>query len=167
LVVLACAVPGWVVQQVAVRGFYARGEMWRAMSLSTGIALAVFPLYWWGGREHGVRGLAFASTTAITLNALVTVLWLRVRSGSPDPLALATTLVRSVLVLALSGLCAAFAVGLTSVQTDRAFAQLVVGAAVYGIVALIGIRFLGDDPMRAGLDALTERLKRRGGGPEK
>ncbi len=55
---LGWAVPGWVVQQVAVRGFYARSEMWRAMGLSSVIALAVFPLYLWGGRTRGSPGLA-------------------------------------------------------------------------------------------------------------
>jgi len=161
LVVLACAVPGWVVQQVAVRGFYARGEMWRAMALSTGIALAVFPLYWWAGGEHGVRGLAVASTTAITLNALATVIWLRVRTGAPDPLALAATLVRGSLVAAIAGLSSAVAVGLLSTRVDRAFVQLGVGGAVYGVVALVAIRFVGDEPMRAGVSAVMSRLRRR------
>ncbi len=167
LVVLACAVPGWVVQQVAVRGFYARGEMWRAMALSTGIALAVFPLYWWSGREHGVRGLAVASTTAITLNALVTVIWLRIRAGAPDPLALAATLVRGTLVVAIAGMSSAVAVGLLSTRVDRAFVQLGAGGAVYGLVALVAIRLVGDEPMRAGLSAAMSRLRRRSSEPPK
>jgi hypothetical protein len=136
------------------------------MSLSTAIALAVFPLYWWGGREHGVRGLAVASTTAITLNALATVLWLKVRAGAPDPLALATTLVRGTLVAAIAGFCSVLAVGLSTARTDLAFVQLSIGAAVYGIVALVAIRFVGDESMRAGLDAVMQRIRRlrRGSG---
>ncbi|MEZ4290926.1 MAG: hypothetical protein R3E53_10525 [Myxococcota bacterium] len=45
-------------QQVAVRGFYARGEMWRAMTLSTVVALAAFPVYLQAGRSGGIDGLA-------------------------------------------------------------------------------------------------------------
>lgn len=165
LVVLACAVPGWVVQQVAVRAFYARGEMWSAMLLSTAIALVVFPLYWWAGRAHGVRGLAVASTTAITLNALATVIWLRVRAGAPDPLALATTLVRGSLVVAIAGTTSAIAVGLLSARIGLASVQLVLGAAVYGVVALVATQRVGDDPMRAGVAAVVRRLRRRSSGP--
>ena len=87
LVVLSAAIPGWVVQQVAVRGFYARGEMWRAMALSSAVALGVFPLYWLGAQSRGVSGLAAASATAITLNAILTLTWLGLRAGAPDALA--------------------------------------------------------------------------------
>ncbi|MFP6654596.1 MAG: murein biosynthesis integral membrane protein MurJ, partial [Myxococcota bacterium] len=69
LVILAFGVPAWVLQQVAVRGFYARSEMWRAMFLNTIVALSVFPLYLWGSRVAGIGGLAMASAAAITLNA--------------------------------------------------------------------------------------------------
>jgi len=165
LVLLACAVPGWVVQQVAVRGFYARGEMWRAMALSTGIALAVFPLYWWAGREHGVRGLAVASMTAITLNALATVIWLRVRAGAPDPLVLADTLVRGTLIVAIAGLSSAVAVGMLSARVEIATVQLLMGGAVYGVVSMVAIRFVGDESMRTVVDAVTNRLRRRSSGP--
>jgi putative peptidoglycan lipid II flippase len=158
LSVLAWAVPGWVVQQVAVRGFYARGEMWRAMALSSGIALAVFPLYWWGGREHGLEGLAYASTTAISLNAVVTVIWLRARAGSPDPLALAQTLVRGALVVSVTGIVTAVAMGYLAARTENALAQLILGGGLYGVVALGAVRLLGDEPMRAGLDRVASTM---------
>jgi len=102
LVILAFAVPGWVLQQVAVRGFYARGEMWRAMALSTVIALSVFPLYLWGSATAGIRGLAMASAATITLNASITIVWLRVRSGTPSLMALAETLARTSVITAVS-----------------------------------------------------------------
>ena len=35
--VFAFAVPGWIVQTLAVRPFYARGEMWRPMALATAV----------------------------------------------------------------------------------------------------------------------------------
>jgi putative peptidoglycan lipid II flippase len=158
--ILAWAVPGWVVQQVAVRGFYARGEMWRAMALSTGIALAVFPLYLWGGREHGLEGLAYASTTAITLNAVVTVVWLKARAGSPDPLALARTLVRGALVVVIAGIATAVAMELIRTRLEWALLQLIAGAALYGVVALVAVRFLGDEPMRDAIDAMLVRMRR-------
>ncbi len=162
LVVLAAAIPGWVVQQVAVRGFYARGEMWLAMGLSTGIALAVFPLYWMGAREQGVHGLAAASATAITLNAVLTLVWLHVRSGSPDPFALIRTLVRGLLVVALAGIVTALALGLLREALPWAFAQVAVGGALYGATALVGIRAFGDEALRAGIEAVVSRLRRGG-----
>lgn len=163
LVVLAAAIPGWVVQQVAVRGFYARGEMWLAMALSTGIALAVFPLYWMGAREQGVMGLAAASATAITMNAILTLVWLNVRAGSPNPLALIRTLVRGGLVVAVAGVGTTLAlVGLREVL-PWAIAQGAVGGGLYLVLALVGIRLFGDDALRAGIDALLSRLRRTAG----
>ena len=40
LQIFALAVPAWIAQQIAVRGFYARGDTWRPMWLGTAIALA-------------------------------------------------------------------------------------------------------------------------------
>ena len=165
LVVLAVAVPGWVVQQVAVRGFYARGEMWHAMALSTAIALLVFPLYLVGGRLSGVQGLALASTTAITLNAGATVFWLRARAGSPDPVALATTLWRGALVAAIAGLVTTGLLALAAGRIPWAFLELSVGGGVYGAVAIAATRAVGDEPMRAGLATILARLRRRRGPP--
>jgi putative peptidoglycan lipid II flippase len=161
LVVLSIAVPGWVVQQVAVRGFYARGEMWRAMILSTSVALAVIPLYLIGGAREGVRGLAMASATAITLNALITVVWLRRRTGAPKLRPLAETFVRTTLIMLLSGFIASFLISQFTFAADRAWLALLLGGGIYGIVALVSARSLGDAPLRAGIDSILTRLTRR------
>lgn len=158
---LAWAVPGWVVQQVAVRGFYARSEMWRAMGLSTAIALAVFPLYLVGGRRSGITGLAWASVAAITLNAGITVVWLRVRAGSPDLAGLLETLLRTAAIVALAGFAARALLGALADSALPPIAVLVVGGAAFGIVALVGVRFAGDAPLRAGIDRVLQRLTRR------
>ncbi len=163
LVVLAAAIPGWVVQQVAVRGFYARSEMWRAMGLSSAIALAVFPLYLVGGRLHGVTGLALASLAAISLNAVVTVVWLRMRAGSPDGLALLETLVRTLAIVFVAGGLAHGAVDRLAPFTTSPFVALAVGGGLYGVAVLIGVRLLGDAPLRAGLARLVDGLVRRAG----
>lgn len=163
LVVLAAAIPGWVVQQVAVRGFYARGEMWLAMSLSTAIALAVFPLYWLGARERGIEGLASASATAITLNAILTLVWLNVRAGAPDALALVRTLTRALLVVAIAGIVTSLVLGLLRDAVPWAVAQLALGGALYAAVALGAILVFGDDALRGGIDAVVARLRRRPG----
>jgi len=165
LVILAAAIPGWVVQQVAVRGFYARGEMWLAMSLSSGIALAVFPFYWVGAEQRGVEGLAVASVTAISRNAVLTIVWLHVRASAPDPLALVQTFVRGLLVVALAGVGTVFALALARNEVvlvaDHALVELAIGGAIYGVFALVAVRFAGDAPMREGLAALTQRLTSR------
>ena len=160
LVILACAVPGWVLQQVAVRGFYARGEMWRAMALSTLIALAVFPFYLWGGEIGGIRGLAMASATAITLNAIVTLIWLRVRCGAPDLATLAETFGRTALIsLIAAAATTALLQALGGIFTSP-FVSLVLGGSVYGLIALLGVRWIGDAPLREGLNNVLSRLRR-------
>jgi len=160
LVVLAWAVPGWVVQQVAVRGFYARGEMWRAMGLSSLVAVAVFPLYWVGGAWQGVSGLAMASALAISLNALVTVGWLRIRTGAPELRPLLESLGRTGLIAAASAAAARLALEGLALAGAPAGLGLVVGSGVYGGVAWLGIRWLGDPPLRAGIARIAGRLRR-------
>ena len=164
LVVLAFAVPGWVVQQVAVRGFYARSEMGRAMVLSSAIAVAVFPLYLIGGRWQGVTGLALASLAAVSLNAVATIVWLRRRAGSPDALALLGGLVRTLALVALAGGLAHLALR-ASPRPDSALLELVVGGGVYGVAIGIGVFTLGDAPLRAALAQILARLTRRAGRP--
>jgi putative peptidoglycan lipid II flippase len=161
LVILACAVPGWVVQQVAVRGFYARGEMWRAMALSTLIALAVFPLYLWGGRVAGVHGLVTASATAITLNAIVTIIWLRVRCGAPDLVMLVETLARMALVSLVAGAATTILLQRLAAIPTSPFVSLVLGGSAYGLIALLGVRLIGDAPLREGLNHVLTKLRRR------
>lgn len=159
LLILSVAVPGWVVQQVAVRGFYARGEMWLAMGLSTVVALAVFPLYLAGGQAAGISGLAMASAGAITLNASITIVWLRLRTGAPALLPIAESLARSVVITGASaGVTLAL---LRSLGEDwPAVLVLAFGAGVYGLVAAVGVRRIGDGPLRAGVDRIVARLRR-------
>jgi putative peptidoglycan lipid II flippase len=161
LVVLSIGVPGWVVQQIAVRGFYARGEMWRAMILSTSVALAVIPLYLIGGAREGIRGLAMASATAISLNALITVVWLRRRTGAPRLRPLAETFVRTALIMLIGSFVASFLLSHLSFAANRSWLALPVGGGIYAVVAVASARALGDAPLRAGIDAILARLTRR------
>jgi putative peptidoglycan lipid II flippase len=161
LVILSCAVPGWVLQQVAVRGFYARGEMWRAMGLSTLIAVGVFPLYLWGGSAAGVRGLALASAAAITLNASVTIIWLRLRSGTPDLGTLAGTLLRTLAITAVAVVVARVAMTQVTASVEVPLGLLAIGGGAYLITAVVAVAVLGDAPMRDMLKQVIERVRKR------
>jgi peptidoglycan biosynthesis protein MviN/MurJ (putative lipid II flippase) len=134
------------------------------MGLSTAIALGVFPLYWLGGAARGIDGLAMASATAISLNAVLTIVWLRVRTGSPDPLGLVRTLARGALVVSVAGIATLFSHPILQAAlpgiSDWPIVALTGGGAVYGGVAVLAARLFGDEPMRSGLDALTKRLSR-------
>ena len=87
LMVLCFGVPGWVVQQVAGRGFYAREDMWRPMFVSTGVALLAIPLYLGMGQRFGAEGIAAASSLAMSARFLPMVIapqppteWMRTES---------------------------------------------------------------------------------------
>lgn len=161
LTILAFAVPGWVVQQVAVRGFYARGEMWRAMILSSVVALSVFPLYLLGGARHGVPGLAVASVAAITLNALITLGWLRMRTGAPALLSLGETFLRTVLIVGLGVGGTFLALDRFGVEGGGAWLRLIGGGALYLVIVGLASRWIGDAPLRGGIDRLLSRLRFR------
>jgi putative peptidoglycan lipid II flippase len=161
LTILAFAVPGWVLQQVAVRGFYARGEMWRAMTLSTVIALVVFPLYVWGGDQAGIRGLALASATAITANSIITVVWLRLRSGAPTGVQLIESLGRAGVIALAAVAASAGLLRFLNGHTSAPILLLIGGGLIYGVVSLVGVRFLGDAPLREAVVSTLSRLRRR------
>ena len=161
LQVLACAVPGWVTQQVAVRGFYARGEMWQAMILSTIVALSVFPLYLWGGKVWGITGLAIASVIAITINASITLFWLRIHCGAPHLIPIASTLLRTLTIATAAGTATYFTLHALNSGDWMPLLSLALGGLIFCALAMIGIWLIGDAPVRQGLNRLAAKFNRR------
>ena len=101
------------------------------------------------------------SVAAITLNAAITVVWLRARAGAPDLRALAETLLRTLALTALAVLAVhGLLVGLAGL-TWHPLLELVAGGALYGLVSLVGVSWLGDAALRAGVDRILQRLTRR------
>ena len=157
LLVFSAGIPGWVVQSVAVRGFYARGDTWRPMLLGTGILLVTIPMYRALGAGFGALGLAAASALAISVNALATLLWARSRHGGPGLTPLLETLLRS-LAVALPAAAAAWLLVASRPGTAGALLDLALGGAAFGGVALLGLAVFGDAPTRE----LLYRLRRLG-----
>ncbi|MCP5042751.1 MAG: oligosaccharide flippase family protein [bacterium] len=133
--ILALAVPGWVTQQIAVRAFYAREQMWRPMGLGTLIALAAIPLYFVLARGAGAAGLAWAGVIAISVNAAATLVWAQVRFGGPSLVSFLETFLRSGGVALASAVAGGAAV--EHLASDlAAVLELAIGGAVYLAVAL-------------------------------
>jgi putative peptidoglycan lipid II flippase len=165
--VFAFAVPGWIVQTLAVRPFYARGEMWRPMALATLVSLAVLPLYAALGPRLGATGLALAGTFSISLSALVTLGFARRWHGAPGLSALLRTGLRTFAAAApaawLAGLVAEHVAARTGAGTLGAALAVGAGGLVFGAVALPLAWRLGDAATRNALTALARRLRRRRG----
>jgi putative peptidoglycan lipid II flippase len=163
LTIFCLAIPGWVVQSIAVRPFYARGDTWRPMLLGTVIALAMIPLYTGLGPRFGANGLAGAGALAITVNAIATLLLARRLHQQPALLPLGTTLLRA-LVIALPAAAAARLVAtlLEGPGTVAALVAVVAGGAVFAACVLPLALALGDAPTRELLKSLPARLRRRG-----
>lgn len=159
LQILAFAVPGWVTQQVAVRAFFARGEMWRPMLLGSVLALAAIPLYRALGDAWGAAGIAAAGAFAISVNALATLVWGRVRYGGPGLGPLLDTACRAVVIALVAGftahLLAPVGAGFVGASTT-----LLVGGVVYGLAVLLLVRLVGDLETRAVLARLLARVRR-------
>jgi peptidoglycan biosynthesis protein MviN/MurJ (putative lipid II flippase) len=158
------AVPAWITQQIAVRGFYARGDTWRPMLLGSAVALAAAALYYVLGRRLGAEGLALAGALGMSVNAVATLALARRLHGAPRLTPLATTGVRALAISVLAGLVAAVAAAFVRGPAGRGqFAELVElagGGLAFGAVALAGVRLVGDPPMRAALDRVWRRLRR-------
>jgi putative peptidoglycan lipid II flippase len=150
LEIFCFAVPAWVVQQIAARAFFARGDTWRPMLLGTGLALLAIPLYLKLGARAGAAGLAAAGALAMSANALATLLLARRLHGAPSLGALAGTGLRA-LAVAVPAALAAHLTQLGAGGTWGDLADLALAGIAFGLVALVGIRLLGDAAMREAL----------------
>lgn len=168
LLALQCVgVPAWVIQQIAVRPFYARGDTLRPMLLGSAIVIAALPVYWALTEAYGIVGLALAGVLAMSVNAVATVLFARRLHGAPDLGALLGAGARATGIALLAAGAAALAITLvlgpallTQPQSRAdALPLLAVGAAVYGAVALPAALWWGDPALRAALQRL---LRMRG-----
>jgi len=133
--ILSLAVPGWVTQQIAVRAFYAREEMWRPMLLGTGIAVVAIPLYYSLGQNLGAAGLAWAGVAAISFNAIATLGWASVRFGGPSPRRVFAGFVRSASVSLLAAVTGGYAVMSLEVP-GGVWGDLVLGGVIFAGVAV-------------------------------
>jgi putative peptidoglycan lipid II flippase len=158
LAVMALATPAWVVQQVAIRAFYAREDSWRPMLLGTGIALAVIPLYLALRGSRGVEGLALAGVIAMSLNALATLVWARVRHGAPRVSPLVDTFARNSLI-AVAAAAAATALQQHGTGRSGAALDLALGGAGFAVVAIGGVLLVGDPALRELARSLARRLR--------
>jgi putative peptidoglycan lipid II flippase len=157
--ILAASAPAWVVQQIAVRAFYARDDTWRPMLLGTAIAVPAAFFYYALADLGGGTGLAWASVLGMTLNALVTVAIARRLHGAPDLAALASTAGRALLA---SGVAygAAWLLPERAPGFAGALTALALGGFVYAGVGLGALYAFGDAPLRATLQRLLRRVLR-------
>jgi putative peptidoglycan lipid II flippase len=159
LAVLALAAPAWVVQQIAARAFFARGDTWRPMLLGTAVALGMIPLYLELGHRFGAVGIAAAGAGGITLNAVLTVLLARRLHGAPAIGPLLGTLGRAALV-ATPPTWLASQIQLGRDGTSGALLDLAIGGAIFVALVGLGVALLGDPPMRDGMRRVASWLPR-------
>jgi putative peptidoglycan lipid II flippase len=154
LAVFCFGIPGWVVQQVAGRGFYAREDMWRPMFLSTGVALVAIPLYRGLGAQLGAEGIAAAGAIAMTVSALVLLLALRGLHGGPPLAPFFGSLPRALAVAVPCALAAAWAGALAQAP----LARVALGGLAFTSVAIPGLWWAGDEATREILGHLGQKL---------
>jgi putative peptidoglycan lipid II flippase len=163
LQLLCLGVPGWVLQTLAVRPFYARADTWRPMLLGSLFVVAAFPLYAFLGRAHGTNGIALAGALAISANAIATVIVGRALHGAPRLWSLLGTLLRTLVCTLPSAALAWLVADIAMVRSGLvgflgALYELAVGGAVYAALALPLALVLGDAPTRATLRSLLRRV---------
>jgi putative peptidoglycan lipid II flippase len=159
--VMSFAVPGWILQQIAVRAFFARGDTWRPMLLATAVALLAIPLYLTLGSRFGAEGVAAAGVIAISSNAILTLGYARRLHGAPRLVPLANTSLRALLIAAIAALAAALAIE-TWLTGAASLFQLAVGGVAFAVTALLGARLIGDPPIREAVARLASLRHRSG-----
>jgi putative peptidoglycan lipid II flippase len=161
LAVFALAVPAWITQQIALRGFYARGDTWRPMLLSTAVALAAAPLYWRFGPRYGAEGLAAAGVIAMSANAALTLGLARALHGAPHLGRLLLAGARGAAIALLAAFAGLWVLLWRAAEPD-ALADFTIGGLAFGAVAA-GCTFLfGDAPLRRAMRRTLARLRPTG-----
>jgi putative peptidoglycan lipid II flippase len=155
--VFSIGIPGWVLQSVAVRGFYARGDTWRPMLLGTAILILAIPLYSLLGQQLGARGLALAGVLTISANAAATLFWARSRYAGPAVAPVLGSLLRTLAIAGLAG-AAAFALVGPREGALGALVDIALGGVAFVLIAVPGIWWLGDAPARELLQRLRSRI---------
>jgi putative peptidoglycan lipid II flippase len=168
------AVPFWVLQQVAVRAFYARGDTLRPMLLSSAITLAAIPLYLHLGKSDGARGIALAGVLGIGANALATLALGRRLHGAPSLRAMGASGARGFVVAGCASAAAmavsvlpGFRSALKTLGADSSnplsaatLLMLAAEAAAFILCALLAIRLFGDRLLRDTTQRLVTRAFR-------
>ena len=160
LAILTLACPAWVAQQIASRAFYARGDTWRPMLLSTAVALGMIPAYLALGGRAGAAGIAAAGVLGIGLNAVGLLLLARRLHGAPPLGPLASTFGRA---LAITVVAAALAsrIDLGRPGLSGAVLELAIAGGAFVALVGLGVALAGDEPMREGAQRVLRRLRRR------
>ncbi len=156
--VLSFAVPAWILQQIAVRAFFARGDTWRPMLLASVVALAAIPLYLALGPQYGAAGLAAAGVIAMSANAVLTLLLARAVHRAPDLRLLASTGIRASLIGALAAPAGMAALGGRS-GVGGSLLDLAIGGFAFAVVVALGALTIGDPPIRAAMLRLLRRAR--------
>ncbi len=142
----AFAVPVWTALQVLSRAFYARRDMWTPVVIGTVVTIAAVPLYFALQRGYGLRGVAVASTLALTAyTAALGIRWYR--SVEPGRVgAMLEPALRAVPLSLFGGVAAAAAAtAVESLLSDgfaATLAAVVAAAVAFGAVFLAAGRLL-------------------------
>jgi len=161
------AIPGWILQQIAVRGFYARGQTWRPMILGTLLSAVAIPLYMFLAKLGGAQGLALAGAIGMTANAIATLVYARHLHGAPALKPLLAVFLRS-FIIAAPAVAAGFGLILLRVNIlpdlapkVKAVLDLGLVAIAFGAIALPGIFFFGEEGLRRFLQKLMRKITGR------
>lgn len=167
--ILAIAVPGWIVQQVTVRAFYARGDTLKPMILGTIVAFAAIPLYLWLSEQMGVIGLAFAGVIGMSAGAVATLFFARALHAAPRLLPLLGAFARSFAIALPATIAAWVAIfvrpGMLSPESLYgkwlAFFDLCLAGLAFSLVALPLIWLFGEEGLKDYLKTVIRRVLRR------
>jgi putative peptidoglycan lipid II flippase len=135
----ALAIPIWGGLQILNRAFYARREMWTPVVVGTAATITAIPLYIVLQDAFGLRGVALASTLALTVyTGILAAVWYGEDDGPLRLRILVAQIGRGVPLAVIGGL-AAFGVAywLGGLFDFTAMSSIVV-TAVAGSIVLIG-----------------------------
>lgn len=156
VLIYSFAVPGWVMQQMIVRAFYARGDTLRPMILGTILMIAAIPLYIYLSDIFSGAGIALAGSIGMSLNALATIMFARKLHGAPVSRPLINSLWRSAAIAYPAAFMAIVVMSWRAslIPMDGAHLKFValtdlsVGSLAFVITVLAGTFMIGDDHLR-------------------
>jgi putative peptidoglycan lipid II flippase len=142
LFVYAFGIPVWGALQIITRAFYAKRKMWTPVLVGTAITLLAIPAYFAAVDAIGFRGVALTSVLTLGLyTGILIAIWYHPTDARPG---LASVLSNAGRAIPLAVPASFAAAGMSWLITQNmpgptglaALASLIIGAVVYGALAL-------------------------------
>jgi hypothetical protein len=91
---------------------------------------------------------------------VITVVWLRARTGAPRLMPLLESLLRTTLIVTVAAALTYYSLDRVGPSNPSVWWLLLGGGGFYALLVIVATRWLGDAGLREGIERISARLRR-------